>query len=140
MIGDAYYIIGLTVLIMSFSNLINYYEFFENRLWIQSFRKISGSYPLSKDFRSKEKYTIYSIFNTFTTLEFCWLVLGLITKSWLIFLILISFHFIIRKLFNTNFILMSKYLGLLFHIIKPISIFFLIINHFHLHINLINLL
>lgn len=140
MIGDAYYIIGLTVLIMSFSNLINYYEFFENRLWIQSFRKISGSYPLPKDFRSKEKYTIYSIFNTFTTLEFCWLVLGLITKSWLIFLILISFHFIIRKLFNTNFILMSKYLGLLFHIIKPISIFFLIINHFHLHINLINLL
>lgn len=140
MIGHLYYIIGLIILMMSFSNIIHYYRFINTILWIQSFVKISGSIPTSKDFRSEIDYSVYLTFNNFTAIGFYWTLLGLITNSWMIFLYMIILHFVLKFILDSTFIAISKHFGFLFNIVKSALIFLLIINHFHLHMDLLELL
>ncbi len=140
MIGHLYYIIGLIILMLSFSNIIHYYRFINTILWIQSFVKISGSPPTSKDFRSEIDYTVYLNFNSFTSIGFYWTLLGLITNSWVVFLYMIVLHFVLKFILDSKFITVSKHFGFLFNIIKSSLILLLIINHFHLHIDLLKLL
>jgi uncharacterized membrane protein len=107
---------------------------------MRSFKKISGSNPTPKDFRENNGYVTFSAFNSFTVAEFFWLLFGLATKSWAIFFVLVMFHLIFRFIMNSQFVYVGKHFGFLFQILKSICILFLVINHFHLHINLLDLL
>ncbi len=140
MIGHLYYLIGLGVLLMSLSNIIYYQRFFNILLWTKSFKKISGVDPISKDFRTIEDYSIFVTFNSFIKSEFVWFFLGVVTNSWIIFLILIGLSFLSNVMVNSKLIIFGKLVGFIFEIIKSICIFALIINHFHLHLDWLSLI
>ncbi len=140
MMGHAYYLIGLAILFLAISNIIYFNGFYNTLMWIKSFKKISGIDPIQKDFRSKHDYDVFSTFNTFAKAEFIWFFFGLITKSWIVFLVLILLSFLFNIIVNSKFTFIGKVLGFLFELAKSLIIFALIINHFHIHFNWIDLL
>jgi hypothetical protein len=140
MIGHLYYLIGLSILLISFSNIIYYQRFFNILLWTRSFKKISGSDPISKDFRTMEDYNIFITFNSFEKIEFIWFFFGLITNSWIVFLALIGLSFLSNIILNSKLTIFGKFFGLLIEITKTICIFILIINHFHIHLDWLSLI
>ena len=139
MIGNLFYFIGLLILIMSSSNLINFLKFFEIRKWALTFKKVTGNDVNRKDFKSNEDYNIFTIYSTFVLFESIWFLLGLITSSWYIFLGLTTLSVLVRVInfIKINFIL--KIVGFLFQTIKFLIILALILNHFHFHLDWIQL-
>ena len=140
MMGDFYYVIGLVVMLMSFYTVYYYNKYFNIKLWKQSFKKISGSDPTTEDFRSKEDSSLHYAFNFFTNVQVYWFLIGIISKSWMIFLFLIFIHFIVQIVHNKTYSPSYGFFLFGFQILKLILIFLLIINHFHLHINWVDLL
>lgn len=140
MIGHLYYITGLIIFIISLSNTIYYLRYLGIMEWIKSYERVSGSKPLKDKFRTIDDYNIYVTFKSFFYIELFWLILGVITKSWIIFLILIGLQYILKIISDNSQSLFSKVFGYIINLIQTIATFTLIINHFHLHINWIDLI
>jgi hypothetical protein len=141
MIGHIYYFIGLFILIFSFSNLFNFFKFSKIRDWYIAFEKVTKKTIARKDFRNDKDYNIFILWSVFNFFELTWIVLGLATKSWPIFLSLIIFE-LLTKLISKNlkFRFISKTFGFSFQMCKFIIILILILNHFHFHQDLLNFL
>jgi hypothetical protein len=139
MIGDIFYFIGLLILIMSSSNLINFLKFFEIRKWALTFKKVTGKDVDRKDFKSNEYYNIFIIYSTFILFESIWFLLGLITSSWYIFLGLTTLSVLVRIINFLKIDFISKIVGFSFQIIKFLIILALILNHFHFHLDWLQL-
>jgi hypothetical protein len=140
MLGNIFYFVGLFILICSFSNLINFFKFSKIRHWILTYQKVTGKEINRKDFKSVEEYNIFTIFSLFILSEFVWFTVGLVSSSWYVFLILISTSLFIRLLSRSlNFNVISITLGFFNQLFKFLTILFLILNHFHFHIDLISL-
>jgi hypothetical protein len=141
MLGNIFYFIGLFILICSFSNLINFFKFSKIRHWILTYQKVTGKEINKKDFKNNEEYNIFTIFSIFIIVEFFWFTVGLVSSSWYIFLFLITVGLLVRLISRVvNFNIVSNIFGFLFQLIKFSSILFLILNHFHFHIDLMKLL
>lgn len=140
MLGNIYYFLGLFVLICSFSNLINFFKFSKVRHWILTYQKVTGKEIIRKDFRSVEEYNIFTIFSLFILTEFTWFTVGLVSSSWYIFLGLITIGLLVRLISRSfNFNIVSITLGFINQLIKFLTILFLILNHFHFHLDLMSL-
>ncbi len=141
MLGNIYYLIGLVVLILSISNIYGFYKIHDIKSWIRSFKKISGTDPRPNEFRDPKDFKLLSSYSLSITIEFIWLVLGILTNSWYIYLGLIMSSYIYNGILSRITIdTIQKNLGLLFFIFKSLIILILIINHFHLHINWVDLI
>jgi hypothetical protein len=141
MLANFYYFIGLFILICSFSNLINFFKFSKIRHWISTYQKVTNEDVSRKDFRKIEEYNIFTIYSIFTICEFVWFLIGLVSNSWYIFLSLILLSFttrLIAKLLNHN--VLYNTLGFTIQFIKFSAILILILNHFHFHLDWIELL
>lgn len=141
MLGHIYYGIGLIVLIFSISNIFNYSKIYNVRNWIRSFKKVSGNDPLNSDFRDSKDIKLISTYTFAITFEFIWLFFGLLTNSWYIYLMLILVIYlsgVIVSKVNVDFV--QKNFGLVSYAFKSFIILMLIINHFHLHINWLELI
>jgi hypothetical protein len=140
MSGHLFYILGLLILIFNFYSLFNYSKIFAVNFWAKEFGKVTGKSPITSEFRSKEEYNTYVSFNLISGLDFLWFLMGLVTNSWYIFLGIIVLSFTLRFILNMiNLEIITKYVGLAFVSLKFLVILALIINHFHLHINWIDL-
>ncbi len=141
MLANFYYFIGLFILICSFSNLINFFKFSRIRNWISTYQKVTNEEVSRKDFRKIEEYNIFTIYSIFTICEFFWFLIGLVSNSWYVFLSLILLSFtgrILAKLLNHNVVYNT--LGFTIQFVKFSTILILILNHFHFHIDWIELL
>jgi hypothetical protein len=141
MLANFYYFIGLFILICSFSNLINFFKFSKIRHWISTYQKVTNVDVSRKDFRKIEEYNIFTIYSIFTICEFVWFLIGLVSNSWYVFLSLILLSFTTRfiaKLLNHNIVYNT--LGFTIQFIKFSAILILILNHFHFHLDWIELL
>ena len=141
MISDLFYIIGLFILIISFSNAINFIKFNSIRRWALTYRKVTGSDVLKKDFKSNEDYNIFTIYSLFLVVESIWFIIGLISASWYVFLLLLCVSLIlilINKYFGYNIIFTT--IGFIFSFLKFPVILFLILNHFHFHLDILTYL
>jgi hypothetical protein len=108
---------------------------------MQKFKSVTGNNPVVSDFRSKEEHDLYISSNAIGVIDFFWFLLGLITNSWSVFLGLLVMQFIFKSILNVlNFEPFQKSLGILFQILKVFIILALILNHFHFHLNWIDLL
>ena len=140
-LGHIFYFIGLFILIMSFSNMFNFLKYISIKNWSDTFKKVTGKDPKKSEFRCIEDYNIFSIYVTFTFVEFIWILIGLTSSSWYVFLsILITelfYRFYISVTSLTFFV--NKIIGQIFYCLKFIIILLLILNHFHFHINWIEL-
>ena len=141
MMGDIFYIFGLLVLILNFSILINYNKIFNTRIWISKFTEISGGVPKISDFRSKDEYDVYTSSNIISIIDFFWFLIGLISNSWIIFIGFLVFQFIFKSFANLiKFEIIRKNMEILLQFSKILIILSLILNHFHFHINWLDII
>jgi hypothetical protein len=140
MILDLFYIIGLFILVMSFSNMINFFKFNNIKEWAITYKKVTGNDIDKNDFRKKEDYNIFTIYSLFIFIEIVWFLFGLITSDYRTFLLILIFNIInmtFNKFFKVNFF--TKIIGFFICVINFSSILFLILNHFHFHIQVLGL-
>ena len=137
--GNFYYFIGLILFLANIGLLSKFRRIAKIREWVSAFTNVTKKKPTKGDFKDKE-YEELAGSNLILALNFFWLFFGLISKSWIIFLILLSFNFIINitsKIFK-QFSLASIILNFCKMTIINIGIGVLVINHYHLHLNLIH--
>lgn len=141
MFGDIFYIFGLLVLILNFSILINYSKIFNTRIWISKFTEISGNPPKISDFRSRDEYDVYTSSNIISMIDFFWFLIGLISNSWIIFISFLVFQFLFKSLTGLIKIeIIRRVVEVIFQFSKILIILALILNHFHFHINWLDLI
>jgi hypothetical protein len=136
MIGHIYYAIGLLVAFSILSTILRFRKIYSTKEWIEKYEKVTGKKPIRKDYRSKEEYSASETSSILSSIELTWIIGGFITNSWYVFgsLLVISFllNLIIRPIKFTFF---HKYISLSFLILKFSVYLYLIINHFHLHLD-----
>lgn len=140
-IGHIFYFIGLFILIMSFSNMFNFLKYISIKNWSDTFKKVTGKDPKKAEFRSLEDYNIFSIYVTFVFVEFMWILVGLTSSSWYVFLTLLFLELFYRFFISITSLtfLFNKIIGQIFYCLKFIVILLLILNHFHFHLDWIEL-
>ena len=141
MLGHIFYFFGLIIFLLNINLTTNTLKLLKLKEWALKFQKVSGRHPLKSDFRENE-YEKFLLSNSIWILTFFWMFFGLVTKSWLVFTILILYNFLTTFLCKVigQFTILSKFLEIVRISLNTISIGFLIINHFHLHIDFIQFL
>ena len=136
MIGHIYYAIGLLVTFSILSIILRFRKIYSTKEWIEKYEKVTGKKPIRKDYRSREEYSASETSSILSSIELMWIIGGFITNSWYVFgsLLIISFllNLIIRPIKFTFF---HKYISLSFLMTKFSVYLYLIINHFHLHLD-----
>lgn len=136
MIGHIYYAIGLLVAFSILSIILRFRKIYSTKEWIEKYEKVTGKKPIRKDYRSREEYSASETSSILSSIELMWIIGGFITNSWYVFgsLLIISFllNLIIRPIKFTFF---HKYISLSFLMTKFSVYLYLIINHFHLHLD-----
>ena len=136
MLGHVYYTFGLIIIVSLLTILVKFNKISNIREWYTKFKKVTDKIPKEKDFRSKEEYTLYNSFTSLIMFEFTWTILGLLTNSWYIFLSLFIITLIINLIRKPiEFTIIDKVLGFKLILIKLLIYLYLVINHFHLHID-----
>jgi hypothetical protein len=134
MIGHIYYAFGLIIVVSLLTILIKFNQITNIREWYTKFKKVTGKTPKEKDFRSKEESALYNSFSSLLVFEFTWTILGLLTNSWYVFLLLFIITLIINLLRKPiEFTFVDKVMGFLVILSKLIIYLYLVINHYHLH-------
>lgn len=137
MMSSIFYFIGIFILMYIISQLVNFNKNFHLIEWLDKFEKITKRKPLDKDFRNESDLDLFKFRNTMLPIEGFWIILGFITSNWFIFILMIIYGKIIEFIFNKiKYSIISKYFYLHFFILKSILYGFMIINHFHLKLDL----
>jgi hypothetical protein len=137
MFGHIYYFFGLIIFLLDMGLLMKFSKIHKTRNWFESFVKVTKRKPNKQDMAGNDLKDIMS-FNQTLSINFLWIFFGLITNSWKFFLSLLVINFILnfvilntKRLKNINFgIEFTKFL------LITISVGFIVINHFHLHIDI----
>lgn len=132
--GHFFYFIGIFVFLGSLSNVINFNSFNKIKNWIITFKKIAGKTPVKSDYKNKGDYGVYTTYTTFASMESFWMLIGIVTQSWYIFISILLLNVvlnIILTIFKSNII--EKLLLNVYGVCKLICILGLIVNHFHFH-------
>jgi len=133
-LGHIYYAIGLLIVLVLFSIASKFGSFYNVKEWVEKYQRVTGKRPVREDFRSEQEYSDFSIYSLFDIIDFIWLVCGVLTGSWYVFLGLILYTILSNLLklkINTEPI--SKLISLQLVWVKIIASSYLVINHFHLH-------
>ena len=142
--GHIFYTIGLFLFLLDFINLISFHKIWKINEWKTAYKKVNKKDPTKTDYKSIDDYNLASFSIVYTIFLFFWLMFGLITMSWKIYAIIFILGFCLqltKKLLNLitkneyskiNMLISYPYL-----IFKSAVMIFLVINHFHLHINII---
>ena len=137
MFGHIYYFFGLIIFLLDLGLLMKFSKIHKTKNWVESFLKVTKRNPNKQDMGGNDLREIMS-FNQILSINFLWIFFGLITNSWKFFLSLLVINFILnfvilntKKFKNINFgIEFIKFL------LITISTGFIVINHFHLHIDI----
>jgi hypothetical protein len=134
MLGHIYYAFGLIIVVSLLTILVKFKQITNIREWYTKFKKVTGKTPKEKDFRSKEESALYNSFSSLLLFEFTWTILGLLTNSWYVFLLLFIITLIINLLRKPiEFTFVDKMMGFLVILSKLMIYLYLVINHYHLH-------
>jgi len=130
-LSHIYYIFGIIVILSNISYILKFNKIFSVLEWYTVFTEVTGYKPKFNDFRKKEDYTLFTNRNILSMFEISWILVGLFTSSWMIFLFIIGYIIISNLIFyKIKFSLISKISSFTFAIIR-ISIYsYLVVNHF----------
>lgn len=140
MLGHIFYFIGLFVFIISISKSISYFRFIDIKEWFLAYIKVTEKEPEKKDYRSEKEYNLFIGFGCVVLLETFWLICGILSKNWMIFLSLIIIRSILSMIINKLPYSSQKFFGTLIGFIISGIILLLVVNHFHLHLDLVRLM
>ena len=89
-----------------------------------------------------EDYQELNSFNSILTMNFLWIFFGLVTNSWKFFLVLLIVNLLLNILINktTKIKTLNYLIGFLKIITVTSAVGTLVINHFHLHLDLFGIL
>ena len=136
MIGHIYYAIGLLVAFSILSIILRFRKIYSTREWIEKYEKVTGKKPIRKDYRSKEEYSASETSSILSSIELMWIIGGFITNSWYVFGSILVISFLLNLIIKPiKFTFFHKYISLSFLILKFSVYLYLIINHFHLHLD-----
>ncbi len=135
-LGHIYYALGLIPLLMTLAVFIKLKDYNKTKEWYSKFEKVTGKKPLKSEFRTLDEYNLYTGVSGITVIDFIWVILGLLTQSWYIFIAIMLLSVVvnlIKKSIGINLI-SNTLTGIL--LITKFSVYlYLIINHFHLHLD-----
>jgi hypothetical protein len=137
MIGHIFYFIGLIIFLSNLGLLSNFFKISKIKEWNIKFNKVTGKNPIKSDYKEKEFESFIS-FGLIMIINFIWIFFGLLTTSWIIFSLLLIFNLLVN--------LISKAIGLFTNVSNILQfvklcivtgfIGLLVINHYHLHLDL----
>ncbi len=146
--GDIFYIFGLLILVLNVYDFISYFKIIKIHNWATAFMKVNKRSPTKSDYDDETDYNLLVFVGTLGIVEFIWFVFGILSGSWKVFLLLLIFGSAITLLLKMvskisilgirNFFIII--IGMSYLLMKNITILALIINHFHFHIDLLNIL
>jgi len=139
--GHLFYFIGIFIFLSALSNVINFNAFFKIKNWIVTFKKVAGKDPVKSDFRNKGDYNTYTTYTTLSSIESFWMLLGIVTQSWYVFISILLFNVLLNlilSIFKANFI--EKILLNVYGVFKLLCILALVVNHFHFHFDWLSLI
>jgi hypothetical protein len=134
---DLFYFIGLFVFLISLTYLTNFSKISELRKWSNAFKKVTKTNPQKKDFKTDEDYNLFIGIGCLSIFEGIWVLIGLLTQNWILFLLLIILNYISVYSFKSD---ITRIFGFTSSITKSLIIFLLVINHFHLKIDITNII
>jgi hypothetical protein len=145
MLGDLYYFFMLTLIIFNVLFIVNINRFYKISEWVYSYKKIKGDFPEKEKFK-KDEFELLSFLNLVLVYNFFMILLGIISKSWKIYLLLMSImiiNFFLMKAIESifgKFSITNKIIHTIFMIFMTASLSFLTINHYHLHLELFDVI
>ena len=135
MIGHIYYLIGLVVFFSIVSIIFRFKKIYHIKEWLDKYEKVTGNKPLKSEFRTKIEYSTLESYNILLLFELIWVMFGLISNSWCIFLSIIVTSYVLNLLIKPiKYTILHRLTTHLFIIVKLLVYGYLIINHFYLHI------
>ena len=140
MLEDLFYLFGLLIYFLSLIRVFRYFKFIDSSEWILAFKKVTKNEPTKDDFRDPEDYNLIVTLGCLSVIETIWIILGLITNEWIIFFSIFLFSVLLRQVFNFLSIRTKKIFGLFSSILKSLIILILVLNHFHLHLDITNII
>lgn len=141
MLGHIYYAIGLFVLISLITYITKFKKIPYVREWDEKFKTVTGKDPKKDDYRSKEELNLFLGISILSLGEVIWVLGGLLTGSWYVFLSMFVYAIILNLLIKPiKFTLFGKIVILHFIVLKFLVYLYLIINHFHLHYDTLSII
>src|SRR5574343_757080 len=143
MIYHLFYLVGILFLIRELIDLIQPIQYINKMNTISKMADKKNEPNTYEYLTIDEKSAMWYVLFSFTYI--LWMMVGLFTSEWIIFLTFLIFSFLIYfpivKLIRTKLGMGKTYITahIIATIIDIILILFAIINHYHLHINLLNL-
>lgn len=136
MFGHIYYFFGLILFLLNLGHLMRFSKIQKTKSWIDSFFKVTQRKP-NKDEIKQDDYQQLNSFQQIFAMNFLWIFFGLITKSWKFFLLLLLINFILNYLVQWTKDYKKINFGIEFikFFITTFCLGFIVINHFHLHID-----
>jgi hypothetical protein len=141
MLGQVYYFFTLILIIFNILFIANFFKYYKIVEWFHTFKKVTGKEPKKEDFDGQD-FELNSFLSSVLVFNFIWIFLGILSKSWIIYLLLLGSIFtnflfgVIISLVFGNFSIVSKILNLVFMILLTATLVLLTINHHHLHLEL----
>lgn len=140
MIGHAFYFVGLFLFFISLSKSIAYFKYVDIKEWTQIFKKVTTKDPIKSDYKKEKDYNTYITYGCISVIESLWFICGLLSNSWIVFLAIIGSGVLFNFVNNNISYFLQKIVGTLFLSARSSLIIVLVINHFHLHIDWIELI
>lgn len=137
MLGGIFYALGLILVIALSSKLIRFNKIDNVFEWYSKYEIVTGTKPKDELFRTRDELSIFQSNTILNLFEFTWLILGLLSSNWVIFLTLIIYSLLTKWIITPfEFNIAGKIIKLQLIVVKLTVIFLLIINHFHLHLDI----
>jgi hypothetical protein len=141
MLGDVYYFFTLILIIFNILFIANFNKYYKIIEWFHTFKKVTGKEPKKEDFKESE-LELTSFLSSVIIFNFVWIFLGILTKSWIIYLCLLGLiftNYLIQSILSAIFSQFStivKIQSVIFMIFLTVALSILTINHHHLHLEL----
>jgi len=135
-----YYIIGLFLFFSNLSVIYKWKSHSRIAFWNKTFKNVTGSYPKESDFSSKDEYNHFIGYLGVFIIESIWILIGLLSGSWILMIFLLILNNISSYLIHRYDNVFSKITGFLIFLVKTLTILFIILNKFHLHMDVTNII
>jgi hypothetical protein len=140
MLGHIFYFFGLFVILSITTRIGTYKKFVRITEFIKAFKKVTGKKPNQKDHKPPTDFDYLTSTLSLLMIEFLWYFVGILSGNWIIFLSMLVLNFVSNKILNVLHTTLRVVGGIFLNVVNLLIILFLIVNHFHLHLDIFTLL
>jgi hypothetical protein len=139
--GYIFYGFGMLVLLSCIVSIIQFKRINFVNEWFVKYKEVSGKAPKAEDFRSKKDLNLHTNRNLLGGVELLWILLGLLTNNWPIFLFIFITSMMLKVIFGSiKYTLIGKIISMKFLIFRILIYSILILNQYYLHLDLLSYL